>query len=114
MSTNFEIDDNGGCLESIQDADKKAVNIAKIIIQLKQDLADMKNVCIFFVDNLKVYKRLMFIYYIVKECGATKSNEMEVCKVQEQLTEMVAHYKKTVAEVLKLANTNNFDRSLIN
>jgi len=34
---------------------------------------------------------------------------MEVCKVQEQLTEMVACYKKTVAEVLKLANTNNFD-----
>ncbi|CAI6353460.1 unnamed protein product [Macrosiphum euphorbiae] len=85
VSTNFEIDDNnGGCLESIQDADKKAVNIAKIIIQLKQDLADMKNDC----------------------CGAT---EMDVCKVQEQLREMVAHYKKTVAEVLELANKNNFD-----
>jgi len=34
---------------------------------------------------------------------------MEVCKVQEQLREMVAHYKKTVAEVLKLAQTNNYD-----
>lgn len=34
---------------------------------------------------------------------------MDVCKVQEQLREMVAHYKKTVAEVLELANKNNFD-----
>jgi len=34
---------------------------------------------------------------------------MEVCKVQEQLTEMVARYKKTVAEVLELAKTNNFN-----
>ncbi|XP_003242276.1 synaptonemal complex protein 1 [Acyrthosiphon pisum] len=86
VSTNFEIDDNDGCLQSIRDADKKAVNIAKIIIQLKQDLANMKN-----------------------DCGATKSKEMEVCKVQEQLAEMVAHYKKTVAEVHSMANTNNFD-----
>jgi len=34
---------------------------------------------------------------------------MEVCKVQEQLTEMVAHFKKTVAKVLKMAESNNFD-----
>lgn len=34
---------------------------------------------------------------------------MEVCKVQEQLKEMVAHYKKIVANVLKLAKSNNFD-----
>lgn len=34
---------------------------------------------------------------------------MEVCKVQEQLTEMVAQYKQAVAEVLKLAKTNKFD-----
>jgi len=65
VSTNFEIDDNGGCLQSLRDADKKAVNIAKIIIQLKQDLADMKNVCIFFAENLKVYTQLMSIHYII-------------------------------------------------
>jgi len=64
VSTNFEIDDSGGYLESIQYADKKAVNIAKIIIQLKQNLDNLKNVCIYFVDNLKVYKHVDILYYI--------------------------------------------------
>lgn len=59
MSTNFEIDDNNGCLESIHDADKKAVNIAKLIIQLKQNLDNLKNVCIYFVDNLNGYKQFV-------------------------------------------------------
>lgn len=109
VSTNFEIDDNDDCLESIHDADKKAVNIAKLIIQLKQNLDNLKNVCIYFVDNLNVYKQFMLIYYITQDCGPTTSNDMEVCKVQEQLIEMVAHYKKLVAKVLKLAKSNNFD-----
>jgi len=34
---------------------------------------------------------------------------MEVCKIQEQLTEMEAQYKQTVAEIIKLTETNNFD-----
>ncbi|KAL5238725.1 hypothetical protein ACI65C_006135 [Semiaphis heraclei] len=84
MSTNF--DDNVGYLEFIRCADNKAVNIAKIIVQLKNDLANLQT-----------------------GCGASESNETELCKVQEQLTEMMAQYTQTVAEVLKLAETNNFD-----
>jgi len=54
MSTNF--DDNVGHLELIRFADKKAVNIAKIIMQLKNDLVNLQTVCIYFVDSLKYYK----------------------------------------------------------
>lgn len=53
MSTNF--DDNVGYLEFIRCADNKAVNIAKIIVQLKNDLANLQTVCIYFADNLKYY-----------------------------------------------------------
>ncbi|KAE9533894.1 hypothetical protein AGLY_008973, partial [Aphis glycines] len=85
-STNFETDDAADTLDLIRDADQKAVNVAKIIIQLKKELANLQN-----------------------DCAATKPNDLEVCRLQEKLTEMVVQYKKTIVDVLKLAKANNFN-----
>ncbi|KAF0771681.1 ankyrin repeat domain-containing protein 36B, partial [Aphis craccivora] len=85
-STNFEIDDAADTLDLIRDADRNVVNVAKTIIQLKKELANLQN-----------------------NCAATKPNDLEVCRLQKKLTEMVVQYNKTIVDVLKLAKDNNFN-----
>lgn len=51
MSTNFETEDAVDNFELIRDTDRKAVNIAKIIMQLKKELVDLQNVCIMYMAH---------------------------------------------------------------
>lgn len=47
-STHFETEDSVDYLTLIRDADQKAVNIAKTIIQLKEDLNNLRTVNIIY------------------------------------------------------------------
>jgi hypothetical protein len=51
VSTNFETEDAVDSFELIRDTDQKAVNIAKIIMQMKKELVDLQNVCIMYMAH---------------------------------------------------------------